>query len=394
VSNSVILIKYGEIHLKGLNRPFFENMLVKNVKRALTDFGNAEVIKGEGRLYVKGIIPEQIKNALDKLGKVFGIVSMSVAEEIDKDMEAIKAAALKQAKEAYLEGKKTFKVESRRSDKTFPYKSPDISREVGGYILENLQGIKVDVHFPDVTINVEIREKAYVYCDNVLGPGGMPVGTSGKAMLLISGGIDSPVAGYMTAKRGVELSAVHFFSYPYTSQRAKEKVEDLCRILSEYVGRIKTYMVPFTEIQQTIYENCPSDQLTILNRRFMMRIAQRLAQKERCKALVTGESIGQVASQTLDSLSVTQASVDMLVIRPLIAFDKIEIMDLAQKIGTYETSILPYEDCCTLFLPRHPVTKPKLELIERSESKLDIKSLEQQAIDEAEMVIFDSTKRV
>jgi len=185
VSNSVILIKYGEIHLKGLNRPFFENMLVKNVKRALTDFGNAEVIKGEGRLYVKGIIPEQIKNALDKLGKVFGIVSMSVAEEIDKDMEAIKAAALKQAKEAYLEGKKTFKVESRRSDKTFPYKSPDISREVGGYILENLQGIKVDVHFPDVTINVEIREKAYVYCDNVLGPGGMPVGTSGKAMLLI-----------------------------------------------------------------------------------------------------------------------------------------------------------------------------------------------------------------
>jgi thiamine biosynthesis protein ThiI len=386
LNNTVILIRYGEIHLKGLNRPFFENTLARNIRHALAGFDNAEVLKGEGRFYVKGIEPQRIDEAIARIRKVFGIVSVSVAAEVDKDMDIIKAVSVEQMKRAYKTGSKTFKVESRRSDKTFPYKSPDISREVGGYILENIDGLKVDVHTPDVVLNIEIRENAYIYYDCIDGPGGMPVGTAGKAMLLISGGIDSPVAGYMIAKRGVELSAVHYYSFPYTSQRARDKVEDICRILSGYTGPIKIHMVPFTDIQQAIYEHCPDNQLTILTRRFMMRIAQKLARQNGCKAIVTGESIGQVASQTIDSLAVTEAAVDMLVLRPLIAFDKVEIMDAAKKIGTYETSILPYEDCCTVFLPRHPVTKPKLEAIESSEELLDIEYLEQCAIENMEIV--------
>lgn len=386
MDNTVILIRYGEIHLKGLNRPFFENTLVRNIRHALAGFDNAEVLKGEGRFYVKGIEPQRIDEAIARIRKVFGIVSISVAAQADKDMDVIKAVSVEQMKRAYEAGNTTFKVESRRSDKTFPYKSPDISREVGGHILENIDGLKVDVHTPDVVLNIEIRENAYIYYDRIDGPGGMPVGTAGKAMLLISGGIDSPVAGYMTAKRGVELSAVHYYSFPYTSQRARDKVEDICRILSGYTGPIKIHMVPFTDIQQTIYERCPDNQLTILTRRFMMRIAQKLAVQNGCKAIVTGESIGQVASQTMDSLTVTEAAVDMLVLRPLIAFDKVEIMDAAKRIGTYETSILPYEDCCTVFLPRHPVTKPKLEMIEQSERLLDIEGLEQHAIENMEIV--------
>lgn len=386
MDNTVILIRYGEIHLKGLNRPFFENTLVRNIRHALAGFDNAEVLKGEGRFYVKGIEPQRIDEAIARIRKVFGIVSISVAVQADKDMDVIKAVSVEQMKRAYEAGNTTFKVESRRSDKTFPYKSPDISREVGGHILENIDGLKVDVHTPDVVLNIEIRENAYIYYDRIDGPGGMPVGTAGKAMLLISGGIDSPVAGYMIAKRGVELSAVHYYSFPYTSQRARDKVEDICRILSGYTGPIKIHMVPFTDIQQTIYERCPDNQLTILTRRFMMRIAQKLARQNGCKAIVTGESIGQVASQTMDSLTVTEAAVDMLVLRPLIAFDKVEIMDAAKRIGTYETSILPYEDCCTVFLPRHPVTKPKLEMIEQSERLLDIEGLEQHAIENMEIV--------
>ncbi|MBZ4666298.1 tRNA uracil 4-sulfurtransferase ThiI [Mahella sp.] len=386
MDNIVILIRYGEIHLKGLNRPFFENTLVRNIRHALAGFDNAEVLKGEGRFYVKGIEPQRIDEAIARIRKVFGIVSISVAAQADKDMDVIKAVSVEQMKRAYEAGNTTFKVESRRSDKTFPYKSPDISREVGGHILENIDGLKVDVHTPDVVLNIEIRENAYIYYDRIDGPGGMPVGTAGKAMLLISGGIDSPVAGYMIAKRGVELSAVHYYSFPYTSQRARDKVEDICRILSGYTGPIKIHMVPFTDIQQTIYERCPDNQLTILTRRFMMRIAQKLAVQNGCKAIVTGESIGQVASQTMDSLTVTEAAVDMLVLRPLIAFDKVEIMDAAKRIGTYETSILPYEDCCTVFLPRHPVTKPKLEMIEQSERLLDIEGLEQHAIENMEIV--------
>ncbi|AEE96875.1 tRNA uracil 4-sulfurtransferase ThiI [Mahella australiensis] len=386
MNNTVILIRYGEIHLKGLNRPFFENTLVRNIRHALAGFDNAEVLKGEGRFYVRGIEPQRIDEAITRIRKVFGIVSISVAAEVDKDMDVIKAVSVEQMKRAYKTGSTTFKVESRRSDKTFPYKSPDISREVGGYILESIDGLKVDVHMPDVVLNIEIRENAYIYYNRIDGPGGMPVGTAGKAMLLISGGIDSPVAGYMIAKRGVELSAVHYYSFPYTSQRARDKVEDICRILSAYTGPIKIHMVPFTDIQQAIYERCPDNQLTILTRRFMMRIAQKLARQNGCKAIVTGESIGQVASQTIDSLAVTEAAVDMLVLRPLIAFDKVEIMDAAKKIGTYETSILPYEDCCTVFLPRHPVTKPKLEAIENSEELLDIEYLEQCAIENMEIV--------
>jgi len=377
---TVVLISYGEIHLKGLNRPFFEGALLRNIKNALSKFERAEVIKGEGRFYVKGLDHSEIDDVIAALKRIFGIVSISIAAEVDKDMDAIKAAAVELIKKAYANGSKTFKVESRRSDKSFPYKSPDISREIGGYILKQLDGLRVDVHTPDIILNVEIRERAYIYYERIAGPGGMPVGTAGKAMLLISGGIDSPVAGYMIAKRGVELSAVHYYSYPYTSPRARDKVEELCRILSAYTGPIKIYMVPFTEIQQSIYERCPDNQLTILTRRFMMRIAEHLARQDGCKALITGESIGQVASQTMDSLVVTQAAVDMLVLRPLIGFDKLEIMDLAKKIGTYETSILPYEDCCTVFLPRHPATKPRLEAIEHSETLLDVNALEQQAI--------------
>lgn len=289
-------------------------------------------------------------------------------------------------------GKKTFKVETKRADKTFELRSPELSRLIGAHILKNLAdkyGLKVDVHNPDFEVNIEIRDKAYVYSSEEKGIGGMPLGTGGKAHLLLSGGIDSPVAGFMIAKRGVEIEAVHFYSFPYTGEKAKEKVIDLCRVLAQFTDRLKLYIVPFTEIQTTIYEKCNERYLTIIMRRFMMKIAERIAKKNGGLALVTGESIGQVASQTIESIICTNAAVSMPVLRPLIGMDKEEIIRIAKNIGTYDISILPYEDCCTVFVPKHPKTKPKLEEVIKEEEKLDVSSLIENAISNTEWMVIE-----
>jgi len=380
----IILVRYGEIHLKGQNRPFFENMLLTNIKKSLRDFPEIKVIHAQGRIYIENVQDE--REVMDKLSRVFGIISMSPAWKTGKEMDEITYMVKYVMKEA-LESREeaTFKVESRRSDKKFPLNSMELSREVGACLLKEFPRLKVDVHNPDIKIQLEVREFAYAYYENIPGAGGMPVGTNGKATLLLSGGIDSPVAGWMIAKRGVELSAVHYHSFPYTSDKAKEKVLDLARILTRYCGSMRVYVVPFTEIQQELYEKCPDSQLTILMRRFMMKIAESIAIKEGSKALITGESIGQVASQTLESLVATNDAVEMPVFRPLIGFDKIEIMDLARKIDTYDTSILPYEDCCTIFVPRHPVTHPKLEAVRRSEKLVDGETLINKALENVEV---------
>mgnify|MGYP001413812769 CR=1 FL=1 len=384
---NVILIRYGEIYLKGLNRPFFENMLIKNVKSALSEFDDIKVKKGQGRLYVENV--EDMRGAISRLSKVFGIISVSPALKLDKNMESIEDGVrtiMQDAISKHGTDKLTFKVESRRSDKSFPKNSMELNRDLGAFLLKEFPVLKVDVHNPQVLVSVEVREWTYIYHEIVDGVGGMPVGTNGKATLLLSGGIDSPVAGWMIAKRGVKLSAVYYHSVPYTSERAKQKVIDLARTLSEYSGNIKLYVVPFTKIQQEIYINCPEGQLTILMRRFMMKIAEEIAKREKAKVLITGESVGQVASQTLESLVVTDDAVDMPVLRPLVGFDKVEIMDLAKEIDTYDISILPYEDCCTVFVPKHPVTRPKLNAVIRSEGLLDSDTLIEEALDNLEII--------
>ncbi len=386
----VILIRYGEIHLKGQNRPFFEKALHKNIIRALSGFPDIKVLKAQGRYYIEDFSDEA--GVLDALTRVFGIVSMSPAVKTEKDFDMVARAAVK-LMGAYLDrqggdGQVTFKVESRRADKSFPMDSMTLSSKLGGRLLKAHDRLAVDVHYPQVTLNVEIREQAYIYIESIPGAGGMPVGTNGKAALLLSGGIDSPVAGYMIAKRGVELTAVHFHSFPFTSDRAKEKVIDLCKRLTRYCGTIRLHVVPFTKIQQELYEKCPDSQLTVLMRRFMMKIAERIAVKEGALALITGESIGQVASQTIESLAVTNEAVSMPVFRPLIGFDKLEIMEIAQKIGTYEVSILPYEDCCTIFTPKHPVTHPRLDRIKASELLVDGDALIQEAVDNTEVIVL------
>ncbi len=383
----VMLIRYGEIHLKGRNRPFFERTLLDNIRKALVDFEGVKVIKAQGRFFVENYSNERL--IIDALTKVFGIVSISPAVKIEKDLERIYETAEVLMKDILTEENKdniTFKVESRRSDKKFPLNSMELSQQAGARLLSRFPQLKVDVHNPEVTVNIEIREYAYLYNRIIPGSGGMPVGTNGKATLLLSGGIDSPVAGYMISKRGVEISAVHYHSFPYTSDRAKEKVIDLAKELTKYCGSIKLYVVPFTRIQQELFEKCPDSQLTVLMRRFMMAIAERIAINDGSKALITGESIGQVASQTIDSLAVTDDAVSMPVFRPLIGLDKIEIMNIAKQIGTYETSILPYEDCCTIFLPKNPVTKPKLEKIRQSEIRLDVEELIADAVEQVEVI--------
>ena len=380
----VILVRYGEIHLKGQNRPFFQKKLLSNIREALLDFPEVNITQGQGRIYIENVKDEN--GILDRLSRVFGVISMSPAWKTGKDMDDI-VHMVKYVMKRALENRReaTFKVESRRSDKKFSLNSMELSRKMGACLLKEFPQLKVDVHNPDIKIQLEVREFAYAYYENISGAGGMPVGTNGKATLLLSGGIDSPVAGWMIAKRGVQLSAVHYHSFPYTSDKAKEKVLDLARILARYCGSIKVYVVPFTEIQQELYEKCPDSQLTILMRRFMMKIAEIIAVKEGSKALITGESLGQVASQTIESLVATDDAVEMPVFRPLIGFDKVEIMDLANKIGTYDTSILPYEDCCTIFVPRHPVTHPKLEKIRRSEELVDGESLIKRALEDVEI---------
>lgn len=387
--NKVILVRYGEIVLKGLNRPVFEDKLISNIKKALQGLGDVKIIKSQSRIYIEPMNEHfDYEIACEKLVKVFGIVSVSIVYKVSSDMHSIKNAAY-EIVENNLKNKnvKTFKVETKRGDKKFPLQSPEISADIGEYILSKFNNLKVDVHNPDFILFAEVRENAYVYSDIIPANGGLPVGTNGKAMLLLSGGIDSPVAGWMMAKRGVEIEAVHFHSYPYTSERAKEKVVELANILSEYCGRIKLHVVPFTEIQVEINEKCPHDCLTIIIRRFMMRIAEQIAIKNNCMALITGENMGQVASQTMQSLFVTNASVFMPVFRPLIGLDKTEIIEISRKIGTFETSILPYEDCCTVFVAKHPKTKPILDKIIEHERNLDTDTLIKRAVETTELII-------
>lgn len=382
----VLIIRYGEIALKGLNKSFFEDKLLRHIETNLRTLGKVRVYKSNGMVFadIDGIDEEE---AIVQATKVFGVVSVSPAYALEVDMDQIYRVALEHTLERLQEGNiKTFKVDSRRGDKGFPLNSLEIAREVGGYILSKVDGLKVDVHQPDLTIYVEVRDRAYVFSKRIQGLGGLPLGTNGKAMLLLSGGIDSPVAGWMVAKRGVVIEAVHYHSYPFTSERAKEKVIDLARILSQYCGKIRMHNVNLLPIQKEINEKCPPEEMTILSRRFMMKIAERLAQKEGCDGLITGESIGQVASQTVQGLTVTNAAVTMPVFRPLIATDKTDIVELARKIGTFETSILPFEDCCTVFLPKRPVTKPKLERILLSENKLDVEALIQEALENVEVL--------
>ena len=387
----IILVRYGEIHLKGQNRPRFEKMLKDSMSAAVRRFVGS-VKKGDGRFYVRHIEQSQIPAAMDALCKVFGVHSVSPAYEMEKDLSAVcqKAAELAQTEMARLAlSSASFKVKGKRSDKRYPLSSMEVAAEVGGYILEHVPGLRVDVKNPQLTLYVEMREQAYVYTSILPGKGGMPLGSSGKAMLLLSGGIDSPVAGYMVASRGVCLEAVHYHSFPYTSERAKEKVLTLAKLLAQYTGPIRLHIVHFTEIQMAIYEKCPEEQLTILMRRYMMKIAERVALENQCQAIVTGESIGQVASQTIASLHVTNSAVELPVFRPLIGMDKDEIIERARTIGTFETSILPYEDCCTVFVPKHPVTRPNLHKIELSEKLLEEEALIADALSKTETILVE-----
>ncbi|AGB19407.1 tRNA uracil 4-sulfurtransferase ThiI [Thermoanaerobacterium thermosaccharolyticum] len=362
----IILIKYGELALKGDNRAFFENKLVKNIKEALKGYDGIKVEKTHGRIYVE--FDGNVNEVIDKLKKVFGIVGMTVAKKVDLDLDAIYNAAIELMR-SY--SGKSFKVETRRPNKSFPYESMEISRMVGGKILQNVEDVHVDVHNPDIVLNIEIREKAYLYSGITDGIGGMPLGTNGRAVVLLSGGIDSPVAAWMMMKRGVEIEAVYFHSPPYTQERAKDKVIDLCKKLSEYGQDIYLHVVNFTDFQLAIYDKCPPKMTTIIMRRMMMRVAENIANKYGAKALITGESLGQVASQTIESLYCTNEVTHMPVFRPLIGMDKSEIVEISQKIGTYDISIRPYEDCCTIFVPKHPIIKPDLEEVIDGEKNID-----------------------
>ncbi|MBR0425706.1 MAG: tRNA 4-thiouridine(8) synthase ThiI [Clostridia bacterium] len=379
----VLLVRYAEIHLKGLNRPYFERMLVDRMRDALQSI-HARIEREQGRVFVYDIPEDRIAEASEKICGVFGVHSVSPALCVEKNWEAISKAAISLvASDA--DKPQSFKCFAKRSDKRFPMSSEQICRELGHTLLETYPTLSVDVHHPQLKVTVEVRQQsAFVFTKEQRGVGGMPVGTNGKAMLLISGGIDSPVAGYMIAKRGVELAAVHFYSYPYTSERARDKVIELTKIVSKYAGEIELYLVSFTEIQLAIYDQCPSSETTVLMRRLMMKIAERIANQCGAKALITGEAIGQVASQTMDSLACTDDAVSLPVFRPLIGFDKEEIVERAQMIGTFETSIQPYEDCCTVFVPQHPVTRPKVEQLRASEALVDFEPMIQQAIANAE----------
>ena len=376
----LLLVRFGEIFLKGLNRPYFIRELVKRIKHAVKDLGG-KVWQNDGRIFVSDF--DDLDECIRRVTKVFGVHSVCPAIEMPKDDFS---AIQKKATEMMQGLTGTFKVVSRRSDKKYPLDSPALNMQVGGYILHHTDGLTVDVKNPDHVMNVEIRDCCYLYVKVVPAVGGMPVGTNGRATPLLSGGIDSPVAGWMIAKRGVQISAVHFHSYPYTSDRALEKVKTLAKLLSESCCGIRMHIVPFTKIQMEIHEKCPEEYTTLIMRRFMMRIAERVAHNERAEALITGESIGQVASQTMQALGTTDCVVDMPVFRPLIGMDKVEIIEIAKKIDTFETSSLPYEDCCTVFTPRHPATMPKMEKILQGEAMLDGEALIQEAMDGIEIV--------
>lgn len=384
------LIKYGEIGIKGKNRHLFEDALVKQIRHALKKAeGSFQVYKEQGRIYVDCLEPYDFEETVECLRRVFGIVGICPVMKVeDRGLEELGNEVIDFLENVYDIKAQTFKVVTRRAKKSYPVESMEVNSFLGSRILEAFPTLKVDVHDPEILLHVEIREKIYLYSKIIPGPGGMPVGTNGKAMLLLSGGIDSPVAGYKICKRGVKLDAVYFHAPPYTSERAKEKVVDLARILSRYAGPIMLHVVNFTDIQLYIYDKCPHDELTIIMRRYMMKIAEHFARESGCLALVTGESIGQVASQTMQSLYVTNEVCEMPVFRPCIGMDKQDIVELSEKIGTYETSILPYEDCCTIFVAKHPVTKPRLDVIKKSERKLDdcIDELLKAAIETEEVI--------
>ena len=369
------LIKYAEIGVKGKNRYLFEDALVKQIHHRLKNLeGMFEVTKEAGRIYAEASEDFDYDEVIDALQHVFGIVGICPMVQIeDNGYEDLKAQVVKYIDDAYEDKHFTFKVVARRANKQYPVVSDQINRDLGEVILNAFPETKVNVHTPDVLLRVEVRHKINIFSETIPGPGGMPIGTAGRAMLLLSGGIDSPVAGWMIAKRGVTIDATYFHAPPYTSERAKQKVVDLAKLVAKYTGPIRLNIINFTDIQLYIYDQCPHDELTIIMRRYMMKIAETIAKENDCLALVTGESIGQVASQTMQSLAVTNEVCELPVMRPLIAFDKQDIVDISLKIGTYETSVLPYEDCCTIFVAKHPVTKPSLKKIKNSEKKLDEK---------------------
>ena len=372
----VLLCKYGELILKGANRSYFEGLLLRELKERVKRAGNFDIYKAQSTIYIE---PKDdscdIDLALECAKKVFGIVTIDRACVVEKNLDAICRAA-KEYLPQFMTGARTFKADARRADKSFPLKSPELAGEIGASVLEAMPRLKVDLNNPDIIVRVEIRERgAYLHAGQIKGAGGMPLGSSGKGLLLLSGGIDSPVAGFMMAKRGVTLEALHFESFPYTSERAREKVLELAQILCEYSTHIKVHVISLTKIQEALRDNCDEDYFTLLLRRYMMTLAERTARKYNCGALITGESLAQVASQTMRAIAVTDAVVNMPVYRPCIGLDKEEIVEIARRIGTFETSILPYEDCCTVFTPRHPRTRPELEKVIAEENKLDFDAL-------------------
>lgn len=390
----VISVSIGEITLKKSNRKYFEDRLIKHMTKSVKDLGLDNIYKEQGKIYIEGN-SENYDQMIKRVKNIFGIISISPCIRIDRDLENIeneieqikKISIDMVAEQLKKQDIDTFKVETKRIDKRFEIKSPTFSSKIGGVILRKFEDLKVDVHNPDMSLNIDIKQKyIYIYAEKTRGHGGLPVGSGGKGLLLLSGGIDSPVAGFLMAKRGVELSAVHFHSYPFTSERAEEKVKDLAEIMSRYTGEMKIYSVNILEIQKAINENCPEKEMTIISRRFMMRIAEKIANANELQALITGESLGQVASQTIEGLNVTNKSVELPVFRPLIGLNKSDIVDISIDIETYETSIQPFEDCCSVFLPKHPVTNPKLEDIEESEGVLDIEGLINEAISNMEVI--------
>ena len=387
---NILIVKYGEIGVKGKNRYIFENKLIKNVKNILKPIGKFNVYKEYGRIYVD-LDGYDYEEVVEEVKKVFGIVGVCPAVRAEKDYNLLKELALKMLEEKIEQGYKSFKVDSRRGDKDFKLTSQEMSLDIGGYLVSQVKDkIAVDVRNPEVKIHCELRQNhVMVYSDTIPGYGGLPLGTNGRAMSLLSGGIDSPVASWMVAKRGMELECIHFHSYPFTSEKSQEKVRDLAQILSKYCGRVRLHKVNMLEIQKSIGLNCKDEEMTIISRRFMMRIAERVAESRHCDALVTGESIGQVASQTIQGLTCTNASVSLPVFRPLIAMDKTEIIEIAKKIDTFETSIIPEEDCCSVFAPKRPVTKPKLDRIEADEASLDVEGLIADAIEKMEVEIIE-----
>lgn len=378
----IILCKYGEIALKGLNKSNFESILSKNVKRRLRSLGKFDYWRAQSTMYISPLDDSiDMDEVLEALKKIFGIVKLCKALEIDKTMDAVLNDTMEYLSDA-LEDAETFKVEAKRADKKFPHKSPEICAELGHTILQNFPHLKVDVKNPDVVVTVEIREEhAFVNAMKIDGAGGLPIGTGGRGMLLLSGGIDSPVAGYMMAKRGMQLQAIHFEAPPYTSERARLKVEKLAEEISDYCGDINFHCVPFTDIQVAIKDNCPEELFTIIMRRLMMEIAQRICDKENCACLITGESLGQVASQTMGAIVCTDAACRMPVFRPCIGLDKSEIIEISRRIGTFDTSILPYEDCCTVFTPKHPKTRPSLSDVELGQNQFDFEPMLHDAVE-------------